>query len=283
MANETKVAHLVIPEVMADMVRTKLTHKLVFGPLLVTDTTLQGVPGNTVTVPKWGLIGAAEDVGELAAIPYENLTTSKTTMTIKKIGKGVSFSDEALLSGYGDPLGEGTSQLALSIARKIDADTLAELKKAKIKYNRKSVTLSYDVLADALTKFGEKIDAPRVMFITPDQYAELRKDKNFLALKDMAGKPILMSGTIGELCGVQLVVTASPDIVSGESVLNLIVEPGAVALLLKRSPQVEKERDIDHKATKVNIDQHYGLYIKNDSKILILTTKKPTITAAEED
>lgn len=281
MANETKLTHMIIPEVMEDMVRQELPHKLVFGPLLSTDTKLQGIPGNTVTVPKWGLIGAAEDVAELGAIPYENLTTSKTTMTIKKVGKGVKFSDEALLSGFGDPLGEGTSQLAVSIARKIDADVLEEIKKAKLKYNRKSEELSYEVLADALTTFGEKIDIPRVMFITPDQYAQLRKDKNFLALKDMAGKPILMSGTVGELCGVQLTVTANPGLVKGAEITNPIVEAGAVALLLKRSPQVEKERDIDHKLTKVNIDQHYGLYIKNDTKILLLTTKKPTIKASE--
>lgn len=282
MANETKVQDLIIPEVMAEMVREKLPHEMVFAPLLTIDTTLQGIPGNTVTVPKWGLIGIAEEVAELGAIPYEKLTTSKTTMTIKKVGKGVHFSDEALLSGYGDPLGEGTTQLGIALARKIDSDALLEIKKAKLKYNRKSVELSYDVVADGLTKFGERINVPRVMFITPDQYAILRKDKNFLALKDLAGKPILMSGVVGELCGVQLVVSANSDLVSGETVLNPIVEAGAIALLLKRSPLIEKDRDIDHKATKVNIDQHYGMYIKDDTKILLLTTKKPEITASEE-
>ena len=119
------------------------------------------------------------------------------------------------------------------------------------------------------------------MFITPDQYADLRKDKNFLALKDIAGKPLMMSGVIGELCGVQLVVTSNPGIIKGNEVTNPIVEAGAIGLLLKRSPQVEKARDIDHKATKVNIDQHYGLYIKNDTKILLLITKKPDITVSE--
>lgn len=281
MANETKAQDLIIPEVMADIVRTELTHKLVFAPLLTIDRTLSGIPGNTVTVPKWGLIGEAEDVAELGAIPYEKLTTSKTTMTIKKVGKGVQFSDEALLSGYGDPLGEGTRQLTLSVARKIDSDTLAEIKKSKLKYDRKSEELSYGVLADALVKFGEKIDTPRVVFITPEQYAQLRKDTNFLALKDMAGKPIIMSGTVGELCGVQLVVTADPAIISGSTVENYIVEAGAIALLLKRDAQIEKDRDIDHKSTKVNVDQHYGIYIKDDTKLLKLITKKPAIKASE--
>lgn len=282
MANETKVRDLIVPEVMEEMIREKLPNQLVFSPLLNINDKLEGIPGNTITVPKFGLIGMAEDVAELGAIPYEKLTTSKTTVTIKKVGKGVQFSDEAILSGFGDPLGEGTEQLGIAVARKIDADTLAEIKKAKLKYNRKSVSLSYDVLADGLTKFGERINVPRVMFITPDQYAELRKDKNFLALKDMAGKPLLMTGVIGELCGVQLVVTSNADLVSGAEIVNPIVEAGAVGLLLKRKPFVETDRDIDHKATKINVDQHYGIYIKDDSKILLLTTKKPEITASEE-
>ena len=81
MANETKLENLIVPEVMADMIRQELPHKLVFGPLLTIDNRLEGMPGNVLTVPKWGLIGIAEDVGELEAIPYEKLATSKATMT----------------------------------------------------------------------------------------------------------------------------------------------------------------------------------------------------------
>ena len=281
MANETRKQHIVIPEVMADMIETELPHALVFGELVDIDDTLVGVPGDTVTVPKWGLIGEAQDVGELAAIPYENLTTSKTTITIKKVGKGVMFSDEALLSGYGDPLGQGTKQIATAIARKIDTDVLTKMGEATLKYDMKSKPLSYDILADALVKFGERVDVPRIMFITQEQYAELRKDKNFLALKDMAGKPIMMSGVVGEICGVQLRVTANSGIVSGSQVTNYIVEPKAMGLLLKRDTQVETGRDMDKKATKVNADKHYGVFIKDETKILKLLTKKPTIAASE--
>lgn len=274
MAKETKKQNMIIPEVMGDMIETELPFALQFGALVEIDRTLVGVPGDTVTVPKWGLIGAAEDVAELAQIPYENLTSSKSTVTIKKAGKGVQISDEALLSGYGDPLGQAVKQLSTSIARKLDADVLTELDKATLKMDVSSKPLSYDVVADALVKFGERVDEARVMFITPEQYAELRKDKNFLALKDMVGKPILMSGIVGEICGVQIRVTANPAIISGQKVNNFIVEAGAVGLLLKRDTLVETDRDIDTKSTKVNTDKHYGVFIKNDSKVLKLITKK---------
>ena len=90
------------------------------------DTTLQGRPGNTITVPKWTYIGAAEDVAEGAAIPTTALAKTSFEMTIKKAGKGIELTDEALLSGYGDPLGEAVNQLSLSIADKIDNDVIAE-------------------------------------------------------------------------------------------------------------------------------------------------------------
>lgn len=281
MANETKKEALIIPEVMGQMIEAELPHALVFSALLDIDNALQGVPGDTKTVPKWGLIGEAEDVKEMEAIPYEKLSTSKAKVTIKKVGKGVQLSDEAILSGYGDPIGQAVKQLTTAIARKIDKDSLAELDKAKLEFDLKTKPLTYDVVADALVKFGEKIDDPKIMFITPEQYRDLRKNPNFLALKDMVGKPIMMSGVVGEICGVQLKVTSNPAIVKGETVLNYIVEPKSLGLLLKRQAEVEKARDIDTKSTKVNADMHYGVYIKDDSKVLKLITKKPEDVKAE--
>ena len=39
-------------------------------------------------------------------ITPDQLTTKKTTMTIKKAGKGYEITDESLLSGLGDPVGK---------------------------------------------------------------------------------------------------------------------------------------------------------------------------------
>ena len=56
------------------------------------------------------------------AITISQLTASSETVTVKKAGNGVELTDEALLSGYGDPLGEAGMQLTLSIAGKVDGD-----------------------------------------------------------------------------------------------------------------------------------------------------------------
>lgn len=278
MANETKKEHLIVPEVMEDMIREKLPHKLQFATFCEIDSTLVGVPGDTITIPKWGLIGIAQDVEELGAIPYEQMTTSKTQATVKKAGKGILLSDEAMLSAYGNPIGEATDQLALSIARKVDSDAVEALKKAKLTFGKGATALNHGLLCDALTKFGENIDEEKVLFVTPDQYSELRKDSQFLSLKDMAGIPVLISGVVGMIAGCQVKVTSNPAIVNGSKIDNLIVLKGALRLLLKRNANLETARDIDVKATKFTIDQHYAIGIKDDTKVLKLSTLKPTIT-----
>ncbi|MGQ4524992.1 hypothetical protein ACSSOE_06960 [Intestinibacter bartlettii] len=49
----TKIADLINPEVMADMISAKIEKKLVVTPFAKIDTTLVGQPGNTITVPQY--------------------------------------------------------------------------------------------------------------------------------------------------------------------------------------------------------------------------------------
>ena len=57
---QTKIANLVNPQVMGDMVAAKLPKKLRVAPFATIDRTLVGVPGNTITVPSYTYIGDAE-------------------------------------------------------------------------------------------------------------------------------------------------------------------------------------------------------------------------------
>lgn len=52
-ANRTKLANMVDPEVMADILSAKLEDLIRFAPLARIDRTLVGRPGSTVTVPKF--------------------------------------------------------------------------------------------------------------------------------------------------------------------------------------------------------------------------------------
>ena len=50
---QTKLANLVDPKVMADMVSAKLPKKIKFSPIARIDNTLVGRPGSTIIVPKY--------------------------------------------------------------------------------------------------------------------------------------------------------------------------------------------------------------------------------------
>ena len=95
----TKIEDMIIPEVMADMISAKVEQKVIISKIAKVDTTLSGQPGNEVTVPQYKYIGDAEDVAEGVAMGTAKLETGSTSFTIKKAGKGVSITDEAILSG----------------------------------------------------------------------------------------------------------------------------------------------------------------------------------------
>jgi N4-gp56 family major capsid protein len=132
MANETILSSLINPQVLADMIDTKLVNAMKFTPLCKVDNTLVGIPGDTVTLPCYAYIGDAADVDELGNIGIAELTATSQAVRVKKVGKGVTISDEAVLSGYGDPVGEIGNQLLTSIASKVDNDVLAALDNATL-------------------------------------------------------------------------------------------------------------------------------------------------------
>jgi hypothetical protein len=70
----TKKANIVIPEVMGDAIDAKVEAMLKITPFAKLDTSLQGVPGDTKTVPAWNYIGDAEDVAEGEAVTASAMT-----------------------------------------------------------------------------------------------------------------------------------------------------------------------------------------------------------------
>lgn len=281
MADVTKIANMINPEVMADVVRDKLTDLIKFTPLAKIDTTLQGRAGDTVTLPKFAYIGDAADVAEGEAIPMALLTTSTSKVKVKKAGKGIKITDEAVLSGYGDPVGEGTNQLSLSIAAKVDNDCLAALSGIKanmtVDVSAKD-TIGSHVIADGLVKFGEDLEGEKVLLIAPAQLAQIRKDPDYLKPSEMTQKAI-MGGVIGEIWGCQICVSNKIK-ASGSQYTNYIVKPGALAIYLKRGVEVETARDISLKLTEITADEHYAVYLLDESKAIKLVTAENPVEAA---
>lgn len=258
-ANATKIADLINPQVLADMISAELPNAIVFSPLATVGRTLQGRAGNTLTMPKFGYIGDATDVAEGADIPIAKMTTSETEVTIKKAGRGVELTDESVLNGYGDTVGEAKNQLKMAIANKVDNDMLVALRGASLEAEG---ALTVANLLTARAKFGENVNQPAVLIINSTNYATIATA--ILALENSDN--VLIKGTVGQVAGLQVAI--SDKLTNTEA---FIVAPGALGLEMKRDVMVESDRDIVAKTTVITADEHYVAYLKDESKAIAFT------------
>ena len=200
----TKLDDLIDPEVMAPMISAKLQSAIVATPFAKIDTTLQGRPGSTITVPKYAFIGDAEDLAEGADATETKLEKTTAEYTIKKAVKQVRLTDEAVLSGYGNPVGETNNQLGLALASKVDQDVMDELKGASLVADKTAGVISYNGFVEALDLFQEEENVEKVAFISPSQVSTLRKDTNFIS-NDKYNNNVIMRGEIGMIANTRIV------------------------------------------------------------------------------
>lgn len=281
--NTTMIKDMINPEVMGDMISANLPKAIKFTNIAHIDTTLQGQPGNTITVPRFEYIGDAKDVAEGEPIDLSKLTTSSTKATIKKAGKAVEITDEAVLSGYGDPIGESVKQITMSIASKVDDDIVEALKTATIELDKSADVISYEGIVDAVDKFAEESDSTKVLFVHPKQLTQIRKSTDFID-KNKYGSDVMMSGAIGTICGCQVVVSRRvPN--EGGTFTNFLIQTSpaaedgtpampAVTVYMKRGVQIEPDRDVLRKTSVITADSHYTAHLSNPARVIKLTFKE---------
>lgn len=263
--NATKIANLIDPEVLADYVESKLIDAIKFSPLARVYTDLEGRAGSTLSVPSYSYIGDATIVPEGEDIPIGQLTSTVKEVKVKKAGRGVQLTDEAVLYSYGDPVSEAGNQLVLSIASRIEADHLADLNAIGTEMTYANTgKLTSTAINNALVKFGEDFEGAKVIFISPQQHADLINDEQWVKVTDM-GVDKLLRGVIGMISGCQVVVS------NRITTTNYIVKEGALGLLLKRGTEVEVDRDIINKSTVMTGDKHYATWIADESKAIKIT------------
>lgn len=273
----TKLAQLIDPEVMAPMISAKLSSAIVATPFAKIDNTLVGRPGSTITVPRYEYIGAATDLAEGETADKTKLTTTSTPYTVKKAVKQVELTDEAVLSGYGNPVGETNSQLAKAIAEKVDNDVMTALKGAQLTFTATG-DISYDNIVDAIDALNEEENVEKVMFIHPKQVSTLRKDDDFIS-NDKYNNNVIMRGEIGMVANTRIVVSKKAINDAGTYYLNPIVElkpesqtgdeSAAVTIFMKRNVNLETQRELGNYTTLIGVDEHYVVALTDESKVVV--------------
>jgi len=262
--NGTYLANLFNPQVVGDRIQKKLFDYVRFAPLARVYDNLEGRPGSTVTLPYYNSIGAATLVGEGQDIPISQLTESTVSVTISKYAKGVQITDEAVLSAYGDPIGEAVDQIAQSIAQAYDNAMLAAMgTSAAAGMTTAAAALTADGIASALTLFGEDIDGEKVILVNPAAYETIRKANGWIPGTEVAANMIIR-GTVGMIHGCQVVVSNKLTTAN----CAYIVKPGALAIYNKRDILVETDRDIINKSTVITADRHAAVYVLDKTKLI---------------
>ena len=256
----TKLANLIDPEVFADLISTELPKAIRFSPLATVNQDLVGQPGSTLAFPAWTYIGPAVDVAEGEAIPLDDMSQTQKEVKVKKAGKGVEITDEAVLSGLGDPIGEANRQLLLAIADKVDDDLIEAAQEATQTTDDLTTVAG---LMEGINVLGLEDPSSSAVVLNPADASKLLAE----ARKEGAGSDVmanqLITGANFTVLGVTVV--SSNKIKAGE---GMLIAQGALALVLKRDAQVEAERDIIKKTSVITADEHYAAYLYDATKVV---------------
>lgn len=277
----TKMAQMINPEVMGDMINAKIEALAKLTPYAKVDTSLVGVPGDTKTVPSWNYIGDAADVAEGDEVELTQMTASSTTFKIKKAMKAVGITQEAINSGLGNPVGQAEQQLAKSIVGKVDSDLLDAALTATTKVTSAGA-IGYDGIVAAVTKFEDEEDGiEKVMFISPKQEAQLLVDPDFLSA-DKFASGVAVNGAIGKIAGCWIKKSKKIKAKAGKYTCPIIkLEPDsaeteytedelpALTIFLKKDVQVDHEWFPKKQQHDITAAKYYGVALTNAAKVVL--------------
>lgn len=275
----TKLENLINPLVIADMIATELPYKLQATGFIRVDTTLTGRAGNTIMVPSYRYIGMADVIPEGdCAVPVK-LTTEELKYTIKKIGKAVQLTDEAVLSGYGDPVTEAKNQIVMACRDRIDEDAvvlldeitpLSESREGQhgLVYDGSASALSYNHIVEGLDLLGLETqnDEQLYLLVNKKGLKQLRKDAQIT--ESFVGSGTIFTGTIQTIAGCKIVV--SNKVREGRA---YILTKDALTAFIKRDVDVETERNALCFNTTIVGSAFYVTAIEDYSKIAVVLYK----------
>jgi len=283
----TTTNDLIVPEVWADAVGPTILGRAVWAQLATVDSTLAGKPGERVGFPKYAYIGDADELTEGVAMDTTKLEMTDSWATIKEAGKAVELTDSATLYALGDPNDQARVQIALSVARKIDADLRAaalhehtnagpeddEQTTAPLKVTVAG-PLNWNVFTRATALFGDEYDPAEVagLVITTAQHTQLLNDPRFISADSFGADAVLLRGQVGKIGQVRIFVSDRGTAPGDTTHKAVLVIRGALALKYKRQPIVETDRDILRRTNIITTNVHYGTHRSNDRGVVVITT-----------
>lgn len=272
---QTQASDLVDPEVMAPAIAGKMENAIKFTKYADLDTTLVGQPGSTITRPKYGYIGAAEDLTEGVPMDTSKMSMTTTEVAVKETGKAVEITEKAIITNVGGTVGEAERQLAIAMADKVEIDYIAALDTA-LQTVSGSPTTPAKIL-EAVTVFDSEGDLDLVLFMNPADYTTLVQ--NLLTVGGTVQERALTSGQVSELLGLTA-IERSRRVAAGKGYLQIYSTTApeesedptsAVEIVLKQDVGVNKDADILKRTVVIAANRHYVVNLKDDKGVVKFT------------
>lgn len=269
---------LFVPEVYAGLTREKIAGKVIVSQFAEVDSTLTGQPGETINVLEWRYIGDAADHTPGTPMDTTELKQRTGSATIKMVAApGIQIHDVDDIVAFGKQVNEGAEQQAISMARKLDTDCIAELLTASTKaVLAEDGKVTFDEMIEAESLFGDDFNVEDVdaIIIHSCYKASFIKMEGFVN-RDLTyvtgeGNGITRNNCIGSFMGVPVVVT--DRMVNGSKHPIIILKKGALKVFAKEAPFVESERDASKRLTNIYCSDFYAVKLVKDDAVVVLET-----------
>lgn len=260
---QTKASDLINPEVLADAISAELPTAIRFTPYAVTDNTLTGQPGDTITRPKYGYVGPAEDLTEGVPMDTSKMSMTTTQVTVKEAGKAIEVTEKAVITNVTGTLEEAKKQLTKAMADKVEIDYLATLGTSLLTSTLGAETPG--AILDAIDVFGDEDEQSLVLFVHPKDYTKLVK--NLFAVGGSTQETAVTKAQVSELVGVKDIVKTK-RLAEGTSYLQKF---GAVEIVNKKKVNLETDYDILARTHVLAANAHYTTNLRDDNGVVKIT------------
>lgn len=267
-------------DIYADLVREKFQGRIKVLQLANDLGDLENLgSGDTITFPKWSLIGDATEMVKGTPLTPEELQQTSQSVKIKQVGKAVKVYDSENLTSLGNQLDEGATQTATVIARKLDNDLIADMKNAPFQAPAAlGDKITSEEIETALLNFGDDRDVEDFAGIVinslliPSFYAMVEfTDAQNTTVVD-ANNGILRNGLLGYYRGIPVFVSdkGTYEDAPVASCDTFIIKKGAIGYKMAKDIDIELDRVALEKATNIVSDAMYATALVKDDGVVVI-------------
>lgn len=275
--------NIIVPEVYAGLVDQKIKGKVVIAQSAIKIGTLMGQVGETINFPSWVFNLEAKDIKVGTPIPTTALKQDNRQATIKMIAPdGVAVNDYDDAVAFGNALQKAVDFQATAIARKIDADLIADAYKTPLKFALGTDgAVTFDEMNGVLALYGDDANATDFSFIAIHSayIPSFLKMDGFVSAElthTANGNGVLMNNQLGYFRGIPVVVTDRLYDSKTQEKFILAVKKDSLAIVPKETVHVEVARDASTRTSTVYTSQYIATCRVDDSGIVLAKKTLPS-------